>query len=73
MKNPMMILVKGGSYDMGSNGGANDEKPIHHVTLSDFYIGKYPVTQKQMMNCANLRYTAKPICMEELKPSHETE
>jgi formylglycine-generating enzyme len=47
MKSPMMILVKGGSYDMGSNDGYNDEKPIHSVTLSDFYIGKYEVTQEQ--------------------------
>jgi formylglycine-generating enzyme len=47
MKSPMMILVQGGSFDMGSNGGANDEKPMHRVTLSDFYIGKYEVTQEQ--------------------------
>ena len=31
---------------MGSN-EQNDEKPIHSVTLSDFYIGKYEVTQKE--------------------------
>jgi formylglycine-generating enzyme len=42
-----MILVEGGRFDMGSNKGANDEKPMHHVILSDFYIGKYPVTQNQ--------------------------
>jgi formylglycine-generating enzyme len=50
MKSPMMILmilVQGSSFDMGSNKGANDEKPMHHVTLSDFYIGKYEVTQEQ--------------------------
>ena len=32
---------------MGSNDGSNDEKPIHSVTVSDFYIRKYEVTQKQ--------------------------
>ena len=31
---------------MGSNENS-DEKPIHSVTLSDFLIGKYEVTQKQ--------------------------
>jgi formylglycine-generating enzyme len=46
MKN-QMILVQGGSFDMGSNKGTNDEKPIHSVTLNDFYIGKYEVTQEQ--------------------------
>jgi formylglycine-generating enzyme required for sulfatase activity len=32
---------------MGSNNGDDDEKPVHHVTLSDFSIGKYEVTQAQ--------------------------
>jgi formylglycine-generating enzyme required for sulfatase activity len=42
-----MVLVKGGTFNMGSNSGDSDEKPLHRVTLSDFYIGKYEVTQKQ--------------------------
>jgi formylglycine-generating enzyme len=42
-----LIAVQGGSFDMGSNDGDSDEKPIHSVTLSDFYIGKYEVTQEQ--------------------------
>lgn len=32
---------------MGSNDGEEDEKPVHSVTLSEFYIGKNEVTQKQ--------------------------
>ena len=32
---------------MGSNDGADNEKPVHSVTLDDFYIGKYEVTQAQ--------------------------
>jgi formylglycine-generating enzyme len=47
MKIPRMILVEGSSFDMGSNKGANDEKLMHSVTLNDFYIGKYEVTQEQ--------------------------
>lgn len=42
-----MIFVQGGTFQMGSNDGDNDEKPIHSVTVSDFYIGKYEVTQKE--------------------------
>ena len=46
-----MILVKGGTFTMGCTSEQsdcdNDEKPTHQVTLSDFYIGKYEVTQKQ--------------------------
>ncbi len=44
---PEMVFVKGGSFQMGSNGGEEDEKPVHSVTLSGYYIGKYEVTQKQ--------------------------
>jgi formylglycine-generating enzyme required for sulfatase activity len=42
-----MVYVKGGTFQMGSNDGDSDEKPVHTVTVSDFYIGKYEVTQKQ--------------------------
>jgi len=46
-KLPEMVLVKGGTFKMGSNSGEADEKPVHSVTLSDFYIGKYEVTVAQ--------------------------
>lgn len=42
-----MVFVKGGTFQMGSNVGGDDEKPVHTVTVSNFYIGKYEVTQKQ--------------------------
>jgi len=42
-----MVKVKGGTFQMGSNDGESNEKPIHSVTVSDFYIGKYEVTQKE--------------------------
>ena len=41
-----MVYVQGGTFDMGSN-IENVEKPIHQVTLGDYYIGKYEVTQAQ--------------------------
>ncbi len=46
---PEMVFVKGGTFQMGNNGneGEGDEKPVHPVTLSDFYIGKYEVTQAE--------------------------
>lgn len=43
---PEMVFVPGGTFKMGSNDDKS-EQPIHDVTLSDFYIGKYPVTQAQ--------------------------
>jgi len=42
-----MVYVEGGTFQMGSNDGDGDEKPVHTVTLDGFYIAKYPVTQKQ--------------------------
>jgi len=42
-----VILVMGGTFQMGSNNGNKGEKPVHDVTLSDYYIGKYQVTQKE--------------------------
>jgi formylglycine-generating enzyme required for sulfatase activity len=46
-----MIYVKGGTFTMGgtSEQGSDAydyEKPTHSVTLSDYYIGKFEVTQE---------------------------
>ena len=47
-----MVFVKGGTFTMGATAeqgsdADSDEKPTHSVTVSDFYIGKYEVTQAQ--------------------------
>ena len=44
-----MIQIPGGSFEMGSNNGEIKEQPVHTVTLSGFYMGKYEVTQEQWM------------------------
>ena len=41
-----MVYVAGGTFQMGSNVGDYDEKPVHSVTLSDYYIGQTEVTQE---------------------------
>lgn len=41
-----MIKVDGGTFDMGSENSNDDEKPVHKVTLSDYYIAETPVTQE---------------------------
>ena len=41
-----MVFVEGGSFMMGSNFD-DIEKPVHKVTVSSFYMGKYEVTQKE--------------------------
>ena len=47
-----MVKVSGGTFTMGATSeqgsdADSDEKPTHQVTLSDYYIGKYEVTQEQ--------------------------
>ncbi|MCG2761527.1 MAG: SUMF1/EgtB/PvdO family nonheme iron enzyme [Candidatus Delongbacteria bacterium] len=59
------ILVKGGKFGMGSNVNF-DEKPIHGVTVSDYYIGKYEVTQAEWdlvlkNNPSNFRGDSLPV------------
>jgi len=56
-----MIFVQGGIFVMGCTSEQSDcydsEKPSHSVTLSDFYIGKFQVTQKlwQVVMGTNIR------------------
>lgn len=44
-----MVLVEGGTFSMGDTFGDGNypEKPAHNVTLSNFYISEYEVSQKQ--------------------------
>ena len=48
-----MVYVEGGSFRMGADGRAEfthqDELPAHDVTLSDYYIGRYEVTNRLWM------------------------
>jgi formylglycine-generating enzyme required for sulfatase activity len=41
-----LVRVPAGKFMMGSN-EHDSEKPIHEVTLQEFWMGKYAVTQKQ--------------------------
>jgi formylglycine-generating enzyme required for sulfatase activity len=41
-----MVKITAGSFMMGSNEDYT-AKPSHKVTLKEFYLGKYPVTQEQ--------------------------
>jgi len=42
---PVMQLIKAGSFTMGSNEGNEDETPPHLATIDkDFYIGRFEVT-----------------------------
>ncbi|MCX7048138.1 MAG: formylglycine-generating enzyme family protein [Candidatus Sumerlaeota bacterium] len=42
-----LLLIRPGSFQMGSNDGNPDEKPVHTVTLDHFWLGETEVTQAQ--------------------------
>jgi formylglycine-generating enzyme required for sulfatase activity len=49
---PDMVLVEGGSFQMGNPGtaapkGDIDERPVHSVAVKSFYISKYEVSVKE--------------------------
>ena len=42
------VWIEPGVFQMGSNAGRNDERPVHEVEISrGFWLGKYEVTQGQ--------------------------
>ncbi len=61
---PDMVLVDGGSFQMGNAGTATpkgdpDERPVHAVSVKSFYIAKYELTvkeYKQFINDASAAY-----------------
>ena len=53
-----LVYVKGGTFMMGAQNttpqnaqydaaAQDDESPVHNVSLSDFYIGKFEITQRE--------------------------
>jgi sulfatase modifying factor 1 len=76
-----MVLVAGGTFTMGwlskeRDGDCYDnEKPAHEVTLDDFYIGRYEVTQAQwraVMGSNPRNYTIKAAMIVRWKGSPGT-
>ena len=46
-----MVLIPDGTFTMGApeseEGSRDNERPQHHVTISSFLMGRYPITQDQ--------------------------
>ena len=42
-----MVLIPAGEFQMGSNEGKDNEKPIHPVDVDAFYMDVYEVTNAQ--------------------------
>ena len=42
-----MKLIPGGTFLMGSEHGYPEEKPVHEISVSPFYMDEYPVTNRE--------------------------
>ena len=66
-----MVSIPGGTFIMGSPeteaGHKSTESPQHEVTVSPFFMGKYPVTQSQWRIVAGLPQVKREL---EPNPSH---
>jgi formylglycine-generating enzyme required for sulfatase activity/class 3 adenylate cyclase len=51
VREPIMNMLPGGTFSMGSNEDAS-EKPVHRVTVKPFAIGRYPVAVGEWNQCA---------------------
>ncbi len=43
----VLLYVPGGEYTLGAKDITDNERPVHRVVLSPFWIAKYPVTNEQ--------------------------
>ncbi|MDA3885874.1 MAG: SUMF1/EgtB/PvdO family nonheme iron enzyme [Candidatus Delongbacteria bacterium] len=57
-----MVFVEGGTFEMGGESDSLHDgcRPVHNVTVSDFYIGKFEVTQlewqQHLYPCGDYQY-----------------
>ena len=61
-----MLNIPGGSFLMGSENGKADERPTREVQITDFWMMKYQVTQKEYrslmnVNPGNFEHDHKPV------------
>jgi formylglycine-generating enzyme required for sulfatase activity len=68
---PRMVRIPAGTFDMGSDRGPKDEKPVHPVTLSGFEMDVIEVTVAQYRACvaANACRPATAVQQEGFSPA----
>jgi serine/threonine protein kinase len=55
-----MAYVPSGTFTMGSDTGETDERPVHNVWLSGFWIDRYEVTNAQYRSCVDAGQCKRP-------------
>jgi formylglycine-generating enzyme required for sulfatase activity len=56
---PNLARIPAGDFLMGASDADEDERPVHRVYLSEFFIGRFPVTQDEYARF--VRATGHPI------------
>jgi formylglycine-generating enzyme required for sulfatase activity len=64
------VTIPAGEFQMGSENGRDDEKPVHTVYLDEYQIGKYEVTNRQYAQCAKARICSSKSSFAENKALH---
>jgi formylglycine-generating enzyme required for sulfatase activity len=59
-----MVLIPAGSFQMGSDDGDSDEKPVHTIQISSFYMDKYEVTNAEYKKCVDAGSCRAPLSVE---------
>jgi len=58
-----MVFIPGGTFDMGSNDGDSDEKPVHRVTISGFCLDRTEAAGSDGLPIVNVSWDeAKAAC-----------
>lgn len=47
---PQIIMIPAGTFLMGSEDGATDEKPVHEIRINPFGLGKFTVTNEEFLH-----------------------
>ena len=61
---PEMVEIPAGTFQMGSNDGSNDEKPVHTVNVKAFYMSKYETTIAEYLACVQDGGCKPPLWLE---------
>ena len=66
--NMEMVYVPGGTFEMGSDDGQNDEQPVHRITLDSFWIDRTEITNAQFA-----RFVLAPVMRDTYYPYYRTD
>jgi len=55
------VTIPAGEFQMGSENGDDNEKPVHTVKVDEFEIGKYEVTNRQYVQCVKAGICSSPV------------